>query len=171
MLTRGNITTNVTDPTAYFHTHSINCTNGTKWNGTACVNRTDLFSPYPENGMATFLIFPQRESGQDAIILGAPFLDDYYQVYHLEKNMVGLVPSVYTNDDGFYASSLPENVREYDREIIIALSIIGLLFAPIFRNGVYSPCYASTFDKINNKGRRGYASLEGGEREDDDEDD
>lgn len=172
MLTRGNVTTDVTDPNAYFYEHGANCTNGTKWNATThtCEARKEVWKPYPEQGMATFLIFPQKESGQDQIILGAPFLDDYYQVYNLEKAKVGLVPSVEINDEGNYASSKPENVHDSDRTIIIAISIIGLVFAAIFRNGVYSPCYASTYDRINNIGKPGYSSLEGGEREGDEED-
>jgi len=62
MLTRGNQTTNVTDPEAYYHEHDtyVDCVgiNGTIWNGTQCVNRTETFQPYPEQGYATFLIFP-----------------------------------------------------------------------------------------------------------------
>ena len=67
MLTRGNSTTNVTDPETYYAKHTapgeekppiINCVNGTVWNGTGCGNRTETNITYAERGVATFLIFP-----------------------------------------------------------------------------------------------------------------
>ena len=33
-------------------------------------------------------------------ILGAPFLNDFYQVYDLDRNQMGLVPNIYVNDGG-----------------------------------------------------------------------
>lgn len=51
MLTRGNITTNVTDPEAYFINDKfpgmISCVNGTVWNGTGCGNRTESNFTFP----------------------------------------------------------------------------------------------------------------------------
>lgn len=32
-------------------------------------------------------------------VLGSPFLNDFYQVYDLDRNQVGLVPSAYVNTD------------------------------------------------------------------------
>lgn len=64
MLTRGNTTTNVTDPESYYseanapHIENITCVNGTVWNGTGCGNRTETNITYAERGVATFLIFP-----------------------------------------------------------------------------------------------------------------
>jgi hypothetical protein len=92
--------TNVTNPDSYFNetentiNYTVNCTNGTHWNGTQCQNHTTVWKTYPQNGIATFLIFPQAVAGQDGIILGAPFLNDFYQVYNLDKNTIGLVPSI-----------------------------------------------------------------------------
>jgi hypothetical protein len=45
---------------------------------------------------ATFRIFPTLKKQW---ILGSPFLADYYQVYSLDRNQVGLVPSVHANAD------------------------------------------------------------------------
>ena len=50
MLTRGNVTTNVTDPEAYFIDEKltmISCVNGTVWNGTGCGNRTESNYTFP----------------------------------------------------------------------------------------------------------------------------
>lgn len=44
----------------------------------------------------TLKIFP---SSQERWILGAPFLSDFYQVYDLQRNQVGLVPSKYINSN------------------------------------------------------------------------
>jgi len=75
-------------------------------------------------------------------------LDDYYQVYNLEKNTVGLVPSKDTND-GYYTTSAPENINEErDRPTILWLSIVGLVLAAIFRNALFQVCYATTFTDI-----------------------
>jgi hypothetical protein len=30
-------------------------------------------------------------------VLGSPFLNDYYQVYDIQRNQIGLVPSIYAN--------------------------------------------------------------------------
>lgn len=51
MLTRGNTTTNVTDPEAYFINDVFpgmdRCVNGTVWNGTDCGNRTETNITFP----------------------------------------------------------------------------------------------------------------------------
>lgn len=51
MLTRGNTTTNVTDPEAYYINDAFpgmdRCVNGTVWNGTDCGNRTETNITFP----------------------------------------------------------------------------------------------------------------------------
>ena len=172
MLTRGNTTIDVTDETTYWpDTKDNNCTNGTYWNGTNCTGVQYTEYKYPESGIATFLIFPQKEAGQDAIILGAPFLDDYYQVYSLDRNVVGLVPSIDVNPEngeGYYTSSKPENVHEDDRLIIIIISCLALFFGGVFRNAVMGTCYTATFAAA--MAPKGYAALEGGELDEEEDD-
>jgi len=170
MLTRNGVTTNLTDPEAYFTDNSEfynSCAlNGTVWNGTMCGTRVETFKVFPLEGYATFLIFPQKDHGQDSVVLGAPFLNDFYQVYNLEKNTIGLVPSVNTNPetaDNFYYSSKPENVEEFDRILVIIICVVALILGAIFRNGVFQPAYSSTFAAINKPDD--YAALEGGEFE------
>ena len=173
MLTRGNTTTDVSDPESYYTEHNApgqnHCVNGTVWNGTGCGNRTETNITYAERGVATFLIFPQRDSGQNAIILGAPFLDDYYQIYNLEKNTVGLVPSANTNPEttnGYYSSSKPESInKEVDRPTIICISVVALIVGAIFRNGLFQVAYAGVFAALASPDK-GYSALEGGEIED-----
>ena len=99
-------------------------------------------------------------------------MDDFYQVYNLEKNTIGLVPSLNANPgDGYYSSSKTDVSinEEVDRPLIIVLSIIGLLLGAIFRNGVYSVCYAPAFAAIMAPAPKGYAALEGGEEDEDDD--
>jgi|APSaa5957512535_1039671.scaffolds.fasta_scaffold140439_2 hypothetical protein len=47
-------------------------------NGTNTTNETK-----PEVGICTLLIMPWRDGEQDSILIGGPFLNDYYQVYDL----------------------------------------------------------------------------------------
>ena len=74
----------------------------------------------------------------DAIIIGAPFLDDFYQVYDLQRNQVGLVPSIYVNapnDEGIFASSPPESVdMKKTKPIVLWLLVGGWLIAAFLRN-------------------------------------
>ena len=44
----------------------------------------------------TLRIFPTLKKQW---ILGTPFLADFYQVYDLRRNQIGLVPSAYVNND------------------------------------------------------------------------
>lgn len=64
MLTRGNTTVDLADPTTwYYNTSNRTCVNGTVWNGWGCINRTETFYHFPEAGIAVFVIFPQSDSG------------------------------------------------------------------------------------------------------------
>ncbi len=74
----------------------------------------------------------------NAIIIGAPFLNDFYQVYDLQRNQVGLVPSIFVNapnDEGIFASSPPESVdMKKTKPIILWLLVGGWMIAASLRN-------------------------------------
>jgi len=65
---------------------------------------------------------------------------------------VGLVPSVNTNPEttnGYYSSSKPENVEDFDRILVIIISVVALILGAVFRNGLFQVAYAGVFAGIN----------------------
>ena len=96
-------------------------------------------------------------------------MDDYYQIYNLEKNAVGLVPSAATNPEttnGYYSSSKPESISaDVDRPTIIWISVVALIVGAVLRNGLFQVAYAGLFAALAAPGK-GYSALEGGEIED-----
>jgi hypothetical protein len=84
---------------------------------------------------ATLKIFPYQNKEW---ILGLPFLNDFYQVYDMKRNQIGLVPSKYTNNNPELLLQIPpESKDETPRFWIIVMSCFGVfLITFLLRNSV-----------------------------------
>ena len=64
------------------------------------------------SGICSLNIYPSTLA--TGAVIGTPFLDDYYQVYDMTRNQIGLVPSDFVNpenNDGLFTSSAPRNTH------------------------------------------------------------
>ena len=78
-------------------------------------------------------------------MLGAPFLNDYYQVYDLTRNQIGLVPSI-------YATSFTPQDRfggMYDKIVLLSMLVFGLFLTSIMRFS-HTYCCGNKYDKNAN---------------------
>ena len=103
----------------------------------------DELSDQTEKGdkkvFATFRIFPTAEKKW---ILGLPFLADFYQVYDIARNQVGLVPSRYVNVNADtilqgQAESLDEKYRML---ICLYIPLIAFIIVAFVRNTLIQNC-------------------------------
>ena len=93
----------------------------------------DLAPSWPGGPACTFGIYGQKDKRW---VLGSPFLNDYYQVYDMTRNQIGLVPSVYTNPSP-NAITLPnaDNVDELPTKIfVLSLGTLCYIFAHVVRS-------------------------------------
>lgn len=81
---------------------------------------------------STFRIFPTHKK---QLILGAAFLNDFYQVYTLDRNQVGLVPSTYVNFGEGVLSSPPWSRDELSSQIMeLASCFAAVILTLAIRN-------------------------------------
>merc|ERR1711862_958734 len=69
-------------------------------------------------------------------VLGSPFLNDYYQVYDMTRNQIGLVPSTYTNPSP-NAINLPnaDNVDEVQTKVfVLSVGALCYIFSQVVRS-------------------------------------
>ena len=69
-------------------------------------------------------------------MLGSPFLNDFYQVYDLDRNQIGLVPSNYSNPntDSITVAQADNVDEKFTRIFIISFIVLCFLFAQITRS-------------------------------------
>lgn len=93
----------------------------------------DLVHPWHGGAVCTFAIYGQKEKRW---VLGSPFLNDYYQVYDMTRNQIGLVPSAYTNPSPS-AVNLPnaDNVDEVQTKVfVLSVGTICYIFSQVVRS-------------------------------------
>lgn len=86
-----------------------------------------------DRDLCVFAIYGQTEKRW---VLGSPFLNDYYQVYDMTRNQIGLVPSAYTNPNPSQAT-VPnaENIDELQSKIfVIAIGVTLYILSQIVRS-------------------------------------
>lgn len=92
------------------------------------------YSPaWPGGPACTFGIYGQKDKRW---VLGSPFLNDYYQVYDMTRNQIGLVPSAYTNPSP-NAITVPnaDNVDELPTKVVVlSLGTLCYIFAHVVRS-------------------------------------
>ena len=75
-------------------------------------------------------IFNMHGTTKPIWILGTPFLNDFYQVYDLKRNQVGLAPSKYTQN-----MQVPKNVDEtFTCRLLVVVSLLVLITCQSVRN-------------------------------------
>jgi len=106
-------------------------------------------------GICSMNIYPSGPLMAGAVI-GSPFLSDFYQVYDMTRNQMGLVPSLFTNpynDDGLYTSSKTENTRiKKERPILTWISFAVFFIVFFIRNVImhHAEYFRDAFDEDNN---------------------
>ena len=77
-----------------------------------------------------YCIFNMLGTNKPIWILGTPFLNDFYEVYDLKRNQVGLAPSKYTQD-----MQVPKNVDEtFTKRLLLIVSTVVLITCQSVRN-------------------------------------
>lgn len=72
--------------------------------------------------------------GTDRWILGSPFLNQYYQVYDMARNQMGMVPNIHVNNLQATEVTVPYSIDIIESKlIIICLSFLFLLSTSIGR--------------------------------------
>lgn len=93
----------------------------------------DLVHGWHDGSVCTFAIYGQKEKRW---VLGSPFLNDYYQVYDMTRNQIGLVPSTYTNPSPS-AINLPnaDNVDELQTKVfVLSVGSVCYIFSQVVRS-------------------------------------
>ena len=72
-------------------------------------------------------------SNKHETVLGSPFLNDYYQVYDMNRHQVGLVPSAFANNPTHQNIPVPMFVEAWIKGILIAGLAIGIVLSFLIR--------------------------------------
>lgn len=86
-----------------------------------------------DKDICVFGIYGQMEKRW---VLGSPFLNDYYQVYDMTRNQIGLVPTVYVNPSpGQIGSPNAVNQDElYAKIFVLAVGVSLYIFSQVVRS-------------------------------------
>ena len=86
-----------------------------------------------DESVCSFSIYGQKDARW---VLGSPFLNDFYQVYDLDRNQIGLVPSNYSNPntDSITVAQADNVDEKFTRIFIISFIVLCFLFAQITRS-------------------------------------
>ena len=107
-------------------------------------------------------------TNDDKWVLGAPFLSDWYQVYDLKRSQMGLVPSIYVNNETTPLKQIPpESLDEMFTKLMVTILLSSaLIIVSLTRNVLYQRVFVyKDIEKYEDGEKDYYESLIDGEEE------